>query len=233
MTPRPAHKRKPPAAADVTVFSSDEYPQGSAEWFGLRLGFPTSSVFAAIMADGRDGGESKTRAKLLNQLAGEILSGQPAEAFQNDAMRRGNMMEAEAVEHYAFTRRVRVERVGFVRRTIHNPLGEDLVVGCSPDGFVGDDGLLEVKTMRPDLLIELVDKGRFPTEHRAQVHGGLWVTGRKWCDLKVFYSGMPVSPTFRVERDDHYIAQIISAVQVFAFDLRRLVERVKAKGSVR
>lgn len=185
------------------------------------------------MADGRNGEPSKTRTKLLCQLAGEILSGQPAETYENDAMRRGRVMEAEALESYAFVRGVQIERVGFVRRTIPNPLGAALVVGASPDALVGEDGMIEIKTSRPDLIVELVESGRFPSEHKAQIHGGLWVTGRRWCDLRVFYSGMPISPTFRIERDEAYIAQVAAAVETFAFDLRRLVERVKAKGVVR
>ena len=223
-------KTKAPPEDLVETFDCE---QGSDEWKALRLGLATASVFGQVMADGRNGEPSKTRTKLLYQLAGEILSGQPAETYENDAIRRGRVMEAEALENYSFTRGVQLERVGFVRRTVRNPLGEDLVVGASPDALVGEDGMVEVKTARPDLIVELVESGRFPSEHKHQVHGGLWVTGRRWCDLKVFYSGMPVSPTFRIERDPAYIATIAAAVETFAFDLKRLVARVKAKGNVR
>lgn len=224
---------KKPRTAPEDVVETFDCDQGSEEWFALRLGLPTASVFHTIMADGRDGEASKTRTKLLHQLAGEILSKRPAETYENDAMRRGRAMEAEAIEHHAYTRAVEVRRVGFVRRTIYNPLGDDLVVGCSPDGLVGDAGVLQIKTMRPELIVALVESGRFPSEHRAQCQGEMWVTGRRTCDLRIFYSGMPISPTFRLERDDVYIFTIRTAVEIFAYDLRQLVERVKKKGGVR
>lgn len=231
MTPRPAHKRKPPPADLVEVF--DEVEQRSPEWDALRCGVPTASRFGTMMASGKDGGESVSRARLLYQMAGEVLSGVPAETYVSRAMERGIRMEPAALEHYAFTRGVEVARVGFIRRTIPNQFGGALVVGCSPDGLVGDDGGVQVKTMQPDLLVELVDRGRFPSEHRAQCQGEMWVTGRRWWDLKIFYEGLPLSPVFRLERDEAYIAQVAAAVETFAFDLRRLVERVKAKGGVR
>jgi predicted phage-related endonuclease len=214
---------KASVAADVVeFFSEEEYPQGSEEWFRLRLGMPTASNFAAIMA----GGEGKMRASLMRRMAGEILTDQLAETFKSEAMARGNEMEAEARDRFAFTNNVELERVGFVRRTLPN----GRFVGCSPDSLIGKDGVLEVKTMRPDLMIELIESGRFPTEHRAQVHGSLWVTGRSVCKLVIYYRGMPVTPTFTVERDDRYIAEIAEAVEVFDYELRKMVERIRGKG---
>lgn len=211
-------------AGEVDVFDFD---QGSDEWLMARLGMPTASNFATIMAEGRDGDASLTRRKLLYQLAGELLTGEVAETFTNAAMMRGKEMEPEACEHYAFTRDVVLERVGFVVRTL--PRGQR--VGCSPDRFVvGQDKVLETKTMRPDLLIELARRGTFPTEHRAQCHGTLWVTGRSLCDLMIFYRGMPVSPTFTLERDEIYIRQIAEQVEVFAYELVKVVEQMRNMG---
>lgn len=200
--------------------------QGSDEWRQMRCGIVTASVLSDVMASGKDGGESKSRKDLLYTLAGEILTGEPAEDFQSAAMKRGVEMEPEAREHYAFTSGEEMERVGFVRRTLAN----GLVVGCSPDSFVGRNGLLEIKTMMPKLLIPLADRGTFPTAHRAQVHGSLWVTGRAWCDLVVYYRGMPVAPTFRVERDETYIRELSDAVEVFDWELKQTVERMRNKG---
>lgn len=225
---RAARKRRAPAAPQdmVEVFDVE---QGSDPWFDLRLGMPTASRFATIMANGKDGGESKTRQRLLYVLASEIISGIPCPGFESRAMRRGKEMEPGAIEHYQFVRATSVERVGFVRRTVRLPLG-DMVVGCSPDGLVGADGVVQVKTMDPELLLELLDSGRFPTEHRAQCQGELWVTGRRWCDLLIFHESMPAqSPIFRIERDDAYIQKINEAVQVFAHDLAELVKRIMSR----
>lgn len=206
-------------SAKVEIFDCE---QNSEEWLALRLGLPTASNFATIMRSGRDGGESKTRTELLYKLAGERLTGVPAENYRNKAMERGNEMEPEARKHYERTHFVELHRVGFVRRGI---------MGCSPDSLVGDDGALEIKTMAPHLLIaQLVNGAGLPPEHRAQVHGTLLVTERAWVDLLLFYRRMPVAPVFRIERDETYIKQIADEVEKFDYELRKLVERLRAMG---
>jgi|GEM_PF-826313 len=228
---RPAVVKVTPKRAPVPdLVETFDCEQRSDRWYALRLGLMTASNFGKIMADSE---EQKGRTKLLYQLAGELFSGQPADTYSNAAMERGREMEAAALEHFEFMNQVEVQRVGFVKRTILNPLGEDLVVGCSPDGLVGDDALVQVKTMQPDLLAQLVDSGRFPSEHRAQCQCELWVTGRSVCHLKVFYKGMSLSPIYKIQRDEAYIARMKDAAEKFAFDLRNLVKRLEAKGGVR
>ena len=195
--------------------------QGSEDWFRLRLGVPTASNFSTIMAHGRGGGESKGRDTLMRKLAGEILTGEPAERYSNSSMERGKEMEAEARNLYAFTNEVELTRVGFVRNGI---------MGCSPDSLIGTDGALEVNTQAPHLLIETLTKGSFPPEHRAQCQGTLLVTERQWIDLIVYYRGMPPL-IIRQERDEGYIEQIKESVTVFEYDLRQLVKRIKEIGA--
>lgn len=201
--------------------------QGGEEWLRLRIGLPTASVFGAIMAEG----EGKMRRKLLYQLAGEILSGEPAETYTNSFMQRGKEMEIEAREWYERTQFADLIRVGFVRRTVRNPLGNEFIVGCSPDGFIDNHGVLEIKTLAPHLLIELADRGTFPSEHKYQCHGSLWVTGRSFVDLICFYRGMPITPKFRIERDEQTIKEIARAVEIFSWELQKLVERIRVKGA--
>lgn len=225
---------KPIPTETVEVVPWEDAPQGSQEWHQMRLGMPTASEFGTIMAHGVNGGRSETRQKLLYRLAGELLTQEVAESYVNDAMRRGNEMEPEAISDFEFTNSVSVERVSFVRRKISDKLFGERVVGCSPDGFVGDHGVVEVKTMRPDKLIDLIESGKpFPSEHRAQCQGTLWVTGRRVCILKIFYRGFPVSPEYKVERDDHYIDQIKQAVEVFQYDLKQLVDRMRKRGGLK
>jgi len=211
-----------------------EIVQGEPEWFEIRRGLPTASVMKTVMARGQDGGESKTRQRLLYRLAAEIINEEPVATYENDYMRRGRTMEAAALDDYAFTRAVEIKRVGFVRRTIADPLFGELVIGASPDGLIGDDGAVQTKTMEPDLICELVDSGRVPSEHRAQCQTELWVTGRQWCDLKIFFTGSKLSPVFRFTRDDHYIAtELKPAAERFTFELRDLVKRLKMKGGLK
>lgn len=192
--------------------------QGSDEWAKMRLGIPTASIFHTVLAQGRSGTESKTRDKLMKQLAGEILTGEVAEGFSNAAMERGKVMENEARRLYAFIRQAEPKRIGFVKNGI---------MGCSPDSLIGEDGALEIKTQAPHLLIDTLIKGIFPPEHRAQCQGTLLVTERKWIDLMVFYRGMPPF-IIREGRDEEYIRQLSDAIRVFEFDLRKLVAKIAA-----
>ena len=214
---------KPP---EIEVFADIE--QGSPEWFDLRRGIPTASRFAAVCATGKDGtvAGSLTRSKLLRVLAGEILTGELAEQFSTSAMERGNAMEAEARDYYARSRFAELTRIGFIRRRL--PSGR--YVGCSPDSLIGKRKALEVKTMRPDLIIEISDKGTgFPPEHRAQVQGTMWIANLDEVDLMIFYRGMPYSPTFTIQRDETYIKELSASVEIFDWELAKLVEREKAK----
>lgn len=218
-----AEKNKP-------AFEIIDVEQNSPEWMQARIGLPTASNFSVIMASGKDGGESVGRKKLMYRLAGEILTGEPGETYKNSSMDRGSEMEAEARSHYERTRLTDVQQVGFVRRK----LASGRYVGCSPDGLVGDRKVLELKTMKPELLIEWALKGAagFPTEHRQQCQGALWLTERDECDLMIFYRGMPVAPCFKIERDDIFIRQIDEQVQIFDHELHRLVEKLRAMGGV-
>lgn len=211
---------------EVELFCDVE--QRSEEWFALRRGVPTASKFATIMASGKDGGPSITRRKLLYTLAGEILTGQTAETFRNEAMDRGSAMEPDARAHYQKSRFDEMTSVGFARRKL--PSGR--YVGCSPDSLVGPKRVLEIKTMRPDLLIELAVHGGpgFPSEYRAQCQGNLWVTGRDEAELMLYYRGMPHAPTFLLERDPFYIREISEQVEVFDYDLNKIVEKMRAMG---
>lgn len=198
--------------------------QNSEAWFQARLGIVTASNFHKVMAQG----DGKVRTRYMRDLAGEIITGRPAETYQNAAMQRGNDMETAAAEEYERSRLVKLQRVGFIR---NSGLLKYAVVGASPDALIGNDGGLEIKTMIPALLIELLEKGAaLPSEHRAQIHGSMWVCERKWWDFKIFYPGMP-DYTARIVRDEGYIKEIGTAVEVFSYELRKLVEKIKTMGT--
>lgn len=227
-----AKKATKPVGPQADIVQEFDVEQRSEEWYELRRGALTSSNFATIMSSPQDPEGLGMRKRLLYRLAGEQLTGVVAETYTSKAMDRGTEMEPAARAFYRRTRFAEMREVGFVRRTIHKPFSEPLVVGCSPDGFVDPDGVLQIKTMIPELLIPIAEKGArgFPSEHRAQCQGELWVTGRAWNDLMIFYEGMPVAPTFRLERDDSYIKTISDACEVFAYDLRELVKKLRSMG---
>jgi YqaJ-like viral recombinase domain len=203
------------------------FEQGSDEWFKARLGIPTASNFGIIMADGREGSPSITRAAYLNRLAGEIITGVPAEeTFKSKAMERGNEMEPAAIADYEWRRDTKVTRIGFAT----NFSGLKLC-GASPDGLIDFDGGLETKTMRPALMIPLLLRGAtMPPEHRAQVQGNMLVLERAWWDFKIFYPGMP-DFTVRVARDDAYIRELQGQIERFNFDLKQLVKQLRSMGA--
>lgn len=194
--------------------------QGTPEWFAARLGIPTASMFATVMASGRGGGESKTRATYMAKLAGEIITGEPAESFSNSHTERGNAQEAEARNLYAFTRDVVPELVGFIRN------GKK---GASPDSLIGADGALEIKCRLPHIQIETLFADKVPSENVAQCQGVLWVAEREWIDYVSYSPRMPLFVK-RLYRDEDYIARLTSQVDMFNMELFALVQRVQSYG---
>lgn len=210
---KPTPKIEPKPAMEI--FDCD---QNTPEWHAARLGIVTASCFSKVMAQG----EGKVRTAYMRDLAGEILSGQPAESFTSAAMERGRKMEAEIRDDYIAGTFEKVQRVGFVK---NSGLMKYAVAGCSPDAFVGDKGGLEIKSMIPRLLLELRDSGStLPPVHRAQVQGNMWVCEREWWDFRVGYTGMRPYEV-RVYRDDRYIKEISNAVEVFSYELKQMVEK--------
>lgn len=195
----------------------DDIEQGTDAWRQLRCGLPTASEFSSILAKGKNGAESKTRLSYMRRLAAEIITRQPGETFESAAMVRGREMEAEARDFYAFMRDADPQAVGFIRN------GRK---GCSPDSLLGNDGMLEIKTQRADLLIETILKDEFPSEHKAQCQGQLWIAGREWIDIAVYWPGMPFFVK-RATRDEAYIQELADAVSAFNNELDAMVEKIR------
>lgn len=194
------------------IFNCD---QNSPEWFRARMGIPTASAFGDVLAKG----EGKTRRAYMLKLAGEILTGAPMETIVTAHMERGRMMEDEARDLYTLQTGAEVNRIGFIRN------GR---AGCSPDSLIDFDGGLEIKTKLPHLLIEAILKDEFPTEHRAQVQGTLWLTEREWWDLAIYWPGLPLMVK-RVHRDQEYIKTLASEIDRFNTDLDTIVGQIRRR----
>lgn len=193
--------------------------QGSDEWFRARLGIPTASMFATVMAKG----EGKTRGAYMRKLAGEIITGEPAESFSNVHTDRGNDMEARARKEYAFQRDAVPELVGFITN-------DDRTAGASPDSLIGDRKMLELKTALPHILIEKIVANKFPAEHVAQCQGNLWIAERDEIDIGVYWPAMPLFIK-TARRDEAYIAKLADEVERFNDELAVLVDRVRRYGA--
>ena len=197
-----------------------ECEQNSPEWLRARMGLPTASEFKTLLGIKKDARDKVTRQIYMRKLAGEIITGEPMEHWSNEHMQRGHDMEAEARDFYAFVNDIEPQRVGFI---VNGPKG------CSPDSLIGTNGMLEIKTKLPHLMIECLERDDFPPEHKAQCQGALWVAEREWIDLKCYWPKMP-DYTVRAHRDEPYIKELEKAVDQFNHELHAMVERTRRYG---
>ena len=186
--------------------------QGGEIWLKMRAGRATASNFHKILAKG----QGKTRAGYLLQVAAERLTGQPTDTYKNGHMERGNEQEPQARELYERINKVMVETVGLI-------LHDDLLVSGSPDGLIGDDGGMEIKSVIPTVQLETIKAGGYPSEHKAQIQGNLWISGRTWWDFVSYCEPMPAHLqiyTFRVIRDEVYISNMEAETRSFLDDVQ-------------
>lgn len=188
--------------------------QRSPEWFAARLGRITASHFSDVLSSG------STRKTYMMKLLAERMTGEPLENYSNKWMQEGTEAEPRAREYYEGLNGVKVEQVGFVQ------LGDDM--GASPDGLVGEKGILEIKCPLPNTHLGYILSNKLPSEYKAQAQGGLWVAEREWVDFVSFDSRVKSRPYWciRVERDEKYIVELAKAVRKFADELNTLTEKV-------
>lgn len=197
--------------------------QHSDEWFQARCGRVTASCFADVMAKG----QGKTRTKYLRRIVAERLTGKPMETYTNGHMERGTEQEPFARMSYEAITGAIVQEVGFVAHP-------SLMAGCSPDGLIGDDGGAEIKSVIPTVQLETILNGGYPSEHKAQIQGSLWITGRKWWDFCSYSPDMPEhlrTYIFRVERDEDYIKTVEEEVIGFLIDVGTIIKQLERKAA--
>lgn len=200
--------------------------QRTPEWFAARLGRATASRFADVLATIKSG-EAAARKNYRAQLICERLTNQMEEGFESEAMRRGTESEPLARVRYELATGLTVVEAGFCQH-------DELMAGCSPDGFVGEDGLIEIKCPNTATHIETVLAGKMPSGHLPQVQGQMWITGRQWCDFVSFDSRLPEHLQLfvqRVERDEKYIASLAEAVSDFLGEVDGTILRLQQVAS--
>jgi putative phage-type endonuclease len=185
-----------------------ELVQGTDEWRAARAGKITASRLCDVMAKIKTG-EAATRRAYRWELLTERLTGLPCESYTNRAMEWGTAHEPEAREAYEAETGNLVEQVGFLLHPDYP------MVGCSPDGMIGKDGGLEIKCPHSSVVHVQTLKGGMPSEHKPQVQGTLWITGRTWWDFVSFDPRMPEGLRLyveRIQRDEAYIAELAAEV---------------------
>ena len=203
-------------------------PQGSPDWIRARLGRLTASRMSEIITPTRK--PSASRDRLLADLLHEWASGMPSQDFEGPWMERGSDLEDEAIGAFEFDRDCHVQRVGFC--AIEPDDGSPYLIGCSPDGLIGEDAGLEIKCPAGPKHVQnllAAQGGGVPKQYVAQVQGGLWVTGRPIWLFVSYCPGYP-SAVVEVERDDEYIATLAELAEAFTDDLMRARARLLDMG---
>lgn len=185
--------------------------QRSEDWFAIRLGKVTASCIAKVTARTKSGWGAD-RANYKAQLIAERLTGQRQETFTNAAMQWGVDTEEAARVAYAFLEGQTVLEEAFV---IHPTISD---AGASPDGLVGDDGLVEIKCPNTATHIETLKGASIPAKYVGQMQWQMACTGRKWCDFVSYDPRMPEEMQLfvqRLHRDDEAIAELEAMVRDF------------------
>ena len=194
--------------------------QRSPEWFEARLGVPTSSNFSKIITmTGKPSTQSKN---YMYKLAGEKVSKVIEDSYQNSAMLRGIELEDEARQMYQIVSGNAVEEVGFCITE------GDMICGASPDGLMGDDGLIEIKCPAVHTHVGYLMDNKLPSEYFQQVQGQLLVTGRKYCDFVSYFPG--IKPLIiKVERDEDFLKLLKVELTMFCGKLNMTIKQLKEK----
>lgn len=195
--------------------------QGSDEWMALRCTIPTASEFGKIITPAK-GDLSSQATAYRHLLLACWLKGGPVDEFLSYWMERGTEMEPEARDAYGLQTGNDVEQVGFITR-------DDGMVGCSPDGLVGEPGCVEFKCPAPHTHVGYLLKGTLPTQYKPQVQGQLLIAERDWCDFMSYHPDMP-PVRIRVNRDEAYIGKLETAMDKFVTQLLEGREQLRQKG---
>lgn len=201
------------------------FEQGSESWFAARAGRVTASRVADVIAKTKSGWGA-SRANYAAQLVVERLTGNVEPSFTNAAMQWGIEKEAEARIAYRFREDAEVTEVDFV---LHPAI---FMAGASPDGLVGDDGLVEIKCPNSATHIETLKSETIPEKYVTQMLWQMACTGRQWCDFVSYDPRFPEGMRLfvkRLDRDEDRIDELEAAVQDFLKEVEATCAALNAK----
>lgn len=188
--------------------------QNSQEWFDLRKAKFTASTFKNLFMATTTQGYQDT----IYQVAYERLTNESPEGFSNDWMKRGVELEPEAREWYELDSYNKVHNGGFFE---YNDW-----IGASPDGLVGEDGLIEIKCPKYSTMMDYLIKKELPKTYYYQVHGQLLITNRKWCDFIAYHPSLPKF-VLRVERDKSVDKEILEKLFKAIKEVEVIINKLK------
>ena len=206
----------------MTITYHTDIEQGSDEWLDLRRGILCASEVKHILTPTLKIADNEKTRQHVWEIAAQRISGYTEPTYIGDAMLRGRDDEVTARDLYG-EKYATVTEVGFVTS---NALG--FTIGYSPDGLVGDDGLIEVKSRVQKYQVQTIVENVPPDEFMLQLQTGLFVTGRKWIDF-ISYSGGLDMVTMRVEPDERYQVAIREAAIGFEAKVCAAVDTYRAR----
>lgn len=190
------------------------FEQGTPEWFEVRLGKFTASTAQAIASNG------KGLETLVFEKAAEVVTGKMKPQYTNDDIERGKELEMMARNAFELETGVQVKEVGFIE--------ESKYIGCSPDGFVEEDGLVEIKCKNDANFARYMYEGKIDPEHNWQMQMQMLITGRKYVYYAVYNENFP-KPIIvkKVERNESDIAKLKAGLSTAVALLETIVEKIK------
>lgn len=191
--------------------------QNTPEWLEARkMVLFTASEFDQIIT-AKTGKKSASIDKLTNKKLAELLLNRSVGFTGNFATERGQELEPDAIDCYAMVKDVEVMNAGFV-------IADDGFYGASPDGFIGNDGLLEIKSVFDESHVANMLDDKAYMDYYPQLQGQLLCTGRKWVDWMSYHPELP-PVIIRVERDEDFIAKL----KQYLHEGKELLETKKSK----
>ena len=160
--------------------------QGTEEWYKVRLGIPTASVISSLITATGKIANNQTVKNYALELASQRITKYIEESYQSFDMMRGHFQEEIARDIYS-ENITPVKECGFITREF-----EDFVVGASPDGLVGEDGGIEIKSRLGKFQVSTIINNEVPKEYMDQIQACLFVSGREWWDFIQYSNGMPL-----------------------------------------
>lgn len=180
-------------------------------WFTARVGFLTASRMSDVLDVLKNGKPGARRTKLLHSIVAARMTGIAGDNYVNDAMQWGIDHQDEAISEYEIeTGNIVAPEAFVIHPTIEN-------LGATPDGFIGDDGLLEVKCPTSTTHLQWIMDGVIPEQHKPQMAVQLLCTGRKWVDFMSYDPRMPPKQKKFLRRFENYTYHVTNVPGLFGY----------------
>ena len=202
--------------------------QRTPEWFAERLGKITASRIADVVGKTKSGSYGAARKNYMAELLCQRLTGQQEEKFTSAAMQHGTDTEPAARAMYMLETGEDVTETGF----IHHPSID--MSGASPDGLVGEDGLIEIKCPNTATHLEFLQSRKPKHEYLLQMQWQMACTGRQWCDFVSYDDRLPEKLAYRcirIPRDDKLVAELEEEAIKFLTELDETVRQLKEQAA--